>query len=56
MKTLTEAQVNALLAFLDAFEQTITGVWPGIDGHMRVNWGIDDPEAALEEAINALHE
>lgn len=54
MKTLTESQVTALQAFLDAFEQTTTGVWTGIEKHMRENWGIEDPEAALEDAHQAL--
>lgn len=53
-KTLTEDQANALLAFLDAFDQTTTGAWAPIEEHMRESWGIDDPEAALEAAREVL--
>lgn len=56
MKTITEEQAQALLAFLDAFEQTTTGVWGAIEEHMAENWGIDDPEAAVEAARNALQQ
>lgn len=54
MKTLTQEQVDALLAFLDAFDQTATGAWTRIEEHMRDNWGIDNPEEAIEQATEAL--
>ena len=54
MKTLTAEQANALSAFLDGFDQTTTGAWSPIEEHMRDNWDIEDPEAALEEAREAL--
>ena len=53
-KTLTEDQVTALLAFLDAFDQTTTGAWSAIEEHMRESWGIEDPETALEAAREGL--
>ena len=53
MKTRTKEELEALQASIDAFEQTTTGVWKGIEEHMRDSWGIDDPEAALEDANNA---
>lgn len=54
MKTLTKEQVEALLAFLDAFDQRTTGVWSGIEEHKKENWGIEDPESAIEAAREAL--
>lgn len=54
MKTLTQEQADALKAFLDAFDQTTTGAWTAVEEHMRENWGIDDPETALEAARAAL--
>ncbi|MFE3838875.1 hypothetical protein [Pseudogemmobacter sonorensis] len=54
MQTLTQKQVMALLAFLEAFDLTTTGAWAGIESCMRDDFGIDDPEAALAEARDAL--
>lgn len=54
--TLTEAQAAALLAFVESFETHITGAWPAIKRAMREDWGIDDPEAALEDAVNKLRD
>ena len=54
MKTLTSEQASALVAFLDAFDLTTTGAWAGIESCMRDDFGIDDPEAALAEAREAL--
>lgn len=54
MKTLTDDQAAALLAFLDAFDLHTTGVWCVIEEAMREESGIDDPEAALAEAREAL--
>lgn len=53
-KTLTEDQANALLSFIQGFEETTTGVWAHVAEWMRENGGIDDPEAALEDAREAL--
>ena len=54
MVILTKEQAEALAAFLDAFDQTVTGAWPDVEEHMRENWGIEDPEAAIEDARQAL--
>lgn len=54
MKMLTKEQVEALLAFLDAFDQRVTGAWPGMEEHMKEIWGIEDPESAIEDAREAL--
>lgn len=54
MKTLTSEQASALVAFLDAFDLTTTGAWAGIESCMRDDFGIDDPEAALADAREAL--
>lgn len=53
MKELSKKQATALLAFLDGFDR-LTGAWPTIEGVMREEWGLDDPEAALEDARSAL--
>lgn len=53
---LNEAQVAALMAFLNAFDMTVTGAWPGIEQCMREEFGIEDPEAALSDAREALSE
>lgn len=54
MKTLTKEQVETLLAFIDAVEQRTDGMWPQIEEHMQENWGIGDPETALEEVAEEL--
>lgn len=54
MKTLTREQVAALIAFLDAFDLTTTGAWAGIEAAMRDDFGIEDPEAALQDVREAL--
>jgi len=54
VKTLTDEQATALLAFLDAFDMHTTGVWAVIAESMREEFGIDDPEEALAEAREAL--
>ena len=53
MKALTEDQVTTLEAFLAAFDE-LTGVWPQVERAMREEWGIEDPEAALEDLRNAI--
>ena len=54
MKTLTNEQAHAIRAFMEAFDLTATGVWSGIEACMRDDFGIEDPEAALEDAKTAL--
>jgi hypothetical protein len=54
MKTLTEEQATALTAFLECFDLHTTGVWAVLMEAMREEWGIEDPEAALEDARGAL--
>ncbi len=54
MKTLTNEQAAVLLAFLEAFDMTTTGVWAGIEACMRDDFGIDSPEAALTEVRDTL--
>jgi hypothetical protein len=55
MKTLTDEQATALLAFLTAFDE-LTGQWPQVEAHMRESWGIEDPEIEIEAARVALEE
>lgn len=54
MVTLTRQQAEALKAFLDAFDLHTTGAWAPIEAAMREEFGIDDPEDALEDARQAL--
>ena len=54
MKVLTSEQATVLLAFIEAFDLTTTGAWAPIESEMRENWGIDDPEAALQDVRQAL--
>jgi hypothetical protein len=54
MKTLTSDQAEALLAFCECFDLLTTGAWQPIEEAMREDFGIEDPEAALEEAKEAL--
>lgn len=56
MKTheLTEQQAAALLAFLETFDLHTTGVWALLAEKMTEEWGIEDPESALEDAKQAL--
>lgn len=53
MKTLNEEEATALLAFLTAFDE-LTGQWPQVEQIMRDEWGIEDPETALEQARQTL--
>lgn len=55
-KNLNTDQANAVLGFMDAFEQRVTGVWSAIEEHMRENWGIEDPEQALEDVRQTLEQ
>lgn len=54
MKTLTDQQAATIRAFMEAFDLTTTGAWAGIEACMRDDFGIEDPEAALEDAKTAL--
>ena len=54
MPRLTDDEAKTLDAFISAFELHITGAWPAIEQAMREEWGIDNPEDALQEAIEAL--
>ena len=54
MKALTSEQAMALLAFMECFDLYTTGAWVGVEKGMREDFGIEDPEAALEEAKEAL--
>jgi hypothetical protein len=54
MKMLTEEQADVLRAFLECFEQHTTGVWATIEEHMREDYGIDNPDDALEEVAELL--
>ena len=54
MIVLTKEQANTLSAFINAVELNVSGVWPAIESAMRDDWGIEDPESALEEAAQAL--
>lgn len=53
MRTLTEEQATALSAFLDAFD-LVGGFWARVEQVMRDDFGIADPEVALEEVHRAL--
>lgn len=53
MKTLTEEQATAILAFMAAFDE-LTGQWAQVEEIMRSEWGIEDPETVLEQAREAL--
>lgn len=54
MKHLTDEQATVLRAFLDAFDLQATGVWTSIEKAMRDDFGIENPEEALEDARDAL--
>lgn len=54
MKTLTNEQADALEAFCECFDLHTTGVWAHIEEGMRSDFGIEDPEEAIEEARRAL--
>tara|TARA_Y100000815_G_scaffold219984_1_gene205823 strand:+ start:389 stop:556 length:168 start_codon:yes stop_codon:yes gene_type:complete len=54
MKTLTDEQARALVAFLESFDLVTTGVWAPIEEAMQEQFGIADPEEALADARAAL--
>jgi hypothetical protein len=56
MPRLTNEQAKVLDAFISSFELYVTGAWPAIEKGMRDDFGIDNPEEALEEAKQALQQ
>ncbi|MFN8679969.1 hypothetical protein EQ718_13820 (plasmid) [Paracoccus versutus] len=54
MIVLTDAQVQALRAFLETFDLHASGVWPEIEEGMHEDFGIEDPASALEDVLRAL--
>lgn len=50
MKTLDAKSADALIAFMECFDLYTTGVWARIEAGMREDFGIEDPETALEHA------
>ncbi|TCM84787.1 hypothetical protein [Rhodovulum steppense] len=54
MKLLNEEQANAILAFFESFDLRVTGAWAQVEEGMREDFGIEDPEAAIEDAKVAL--
>lgn len=54
MITLTNKQAAVLDAFLESFDLRVTGAWSAIEAGMIEDFGIEDPEADLEEARAAL--
>jgi len=54
MKKLTDEQAHAILAFMECFDLHTTGAWTSIESAMQEDFGVDDPEEALEDAKRAL--
>lgn len=54
MTVLTREQAQVLEAFLDSFDLHTTGVWGVIEQAMRDEFGVEDPEAAVDDARRAL--
>ncbi|SFY43277.1 hypothetical protein SAMN04244548_04646 [Paracoccus pantotrophus] len=54
MIVLTDAQAQALRAFLETFDLHASGVWPEIEEGMREDFGVDDPASALEDVQRVL--
>lgn len=52
--TLTAEQVAAAHAFIEAFHLNTTGVWVEVEAAMRDDFGIPNPEAALDDLLTAL--
>lgn len=53
-KTLTEEQAHVLIAFMECFDLHTTGAWSAIETAMRDDFGVADPEEALEDVKNVL--
>ncbi len=54
MITLTRDQADAIVAFCESFDLYTTGAWAQIEDGMRDDFGIEDPESALEDALRTL--
>lgn len=54
MAILTKRQAETLEAFCECFDLYTSGAWTGIENGMRKDFGIENPEAALESARRAL--
>ena len=54
MKILTDSQAAALDAFMECFDIHVSGAWIRIEEAMQDDFGIENPESAVEEAIRAL--
>ncbi len=54
MITLTQEQAQALEAFCESFDLRTTGAWTQVEEGMREDFGIADPESAIEDAKRAL--
>jgi hypothetical protein len=54
MPNLSVEDAKTLDAFISSFELYITGAWPAIEAGMRNDFGIENPEEALERAKEAL--
>ncbi len=55
MVTLTEEQADVLFAFCEAFDLYTTDAWQSVENGMRDDFGIAEPEDALEDAKRALN-
>ena len=53
---LSREEAQTLIAFLDAFDLCVTGAWSNIEATMRDDFGIPNPEEALEGARVALQD
>lgn len=51
---LDQEEAATLIAFLDSFDLALTGAWAPVSDMMRDSYGIEDPEAAIENARAAL--
>lgn len=56
MKNLTTEQAQALLAFCECFDLYTTGAWAQVEKGMRADFGVEDPETAIEDAKEALQQ
>lgn len=52
--SLSRDQAAAAIAFIEAFNLHTTGVWCAVEAGMRDSFGIADPEAAIDDLLNAL--
>lgn len=54
MIMLTKDQAAVLLAFCESFEDVLTGCWAPVEKSMKETHGIEEPESALADAMDAL--